>query len=149
MLFFYINFRRLVTFISSSLIFFLNVFLLIPNKSAHFAWLPPVASRDTPKRGISNSLRISHHKSATGQKKRRIITMRPRFPFPDVDGLCHYLPFMMAPHFLADFIRILAEWHQKCQKIPSCYVFALHLTPDSQPIPVPIPARTPFIHGIF
>ena len=37
MLLIYINFRRRVTLISSSLIFFLKVFRLIPNKSAHFA----------------------------------------------------------------------------------------------------------------
>ena len=67
MLLFYINFRRLVTVILSSLIFFRKVFRLIPNKSAHFAWLPPVASNEIPIKGNSSSFKIRLYNPTGGK----------------------------------------------------------------------------------
>ena len=58
MLRFYINLRRRVTRISRSVIFFRSVFRLIPKRSAHFAWFPPVASRLISISGPSISFKI-------------------------------------------------------------------------------------------
>ena len=55
---FYISFRRLVTRISRSVIFLRRVLRLMPSRSAHLAWFPPVASSAISMSGSSTSRRI-------------------------------------------------------------------------------------------
>ena len=62
----YIIFLLRDTFISSSFIFFLKVFLLIPNKYDVFSWLPRVAAKDKAISGNSISLITRSYKPGGG-----------------------------------------------------------------------------------